>query len=367
MTTPVFDASREPKRARLRILEVAPVWFPTPPPAYGGIEWVVHWLCEGLRARGHDVLLMTIGTSKTKVPKRSSLEDAPARSVMDTLAETVHAIETSKVAEEFQPDVVHDHTLLGPLLTLPAAAHVVTAHGPTDGMLGRYYEAISQRTPLIAISHAQRRKLPSAVWLSTVHNAIDVDAFTFEPDKDDYALFLGRLTPDKGAHIAAAAARRAGQRLVIAGRVEEPQQREYFERRVEPLLGDGIEFAGEADWDSKRSLLAKAKVLLCPLLWDEPFGLVLVEALASGTPVIAFPRGAAPEIIDDGVTGALVKDAAEMARAMGTVDIDPWACREAAAARFDVPKMVEGYDRTLRRAADPMTRPALRHRADDVA
>ena len=113
MTAPVIlDASRQPRSRRLRILEVAPVWFPTPPTAYGGIEWVVHWLSEGLRARGHDVLLMTVGTSRTDVPKRSCFDDAPARSEMDTLIETAHALETSKVAEEFQPDIVHDHTLL---------------------------------------------------------------------------------------------------------------------------------------------------------------------------------------------------------------------------------------------------------------
>jgi glycosyltransferase involved in cell wall biosynthesis len=216
------------------------------------------------------------------------------------------------------------------------------------GIFREYYRAISRRTPLVAISDAQRRALPDANWLATVHNAVDVDAFEVREDKDDMFLFLGRICRDKGTHLAAEAARQAGRRLVIAGRIAEPRERRYFKRKVEPLLGDGVEYVGEADFDTKRELLRRARALLCPAQWDEPFGMVLIEALASGTPVITFDRGAAREIVDDGETGAIVGSVEEMAEAMRTLDADPKRCRSAVEERFDVTLMVERYEAVMR-------------------
>lgn len=345
------------RRPTLRILQIAPVWLPVPPPAYGGIEWIVHWLGEGLRDRGHEVEVVTVGSSRTSVPKHVTLAAAPPRAESDIPAEALHALATLDAVEAFRPDVVHDHTLLGALLDL-GVPHILTTHGPTDGFTGEYYTRISRRTPLVAISDAQRRALPDANWLGTVHNAIDVDAFPFTAEKDDYLLFLGRVCEDKGTHLAIRAARDAGRRLIIAGRVAQPHERRYFAAEIEPSLGDGIEYVGEADRDAKRRLLAGARAVLCPLLWDEPFGLVMIEALACGTPVIAFPRGAAPEIVEDGVTGALVRDASEMAEAIRGLDVDPRACRDAVATRFDVPHMVEGYEALLAAAAAHATRVA---------
>ena len=350
-------AAASPER-RLRILEVAPVWVPVPPVAYGGIEWVVHWLVDGLRQRGHDVELLTVGSSTAEGPKHVTFPQPPARMETDVIAEAIHALALEDAVERFAPDVIHDHTLMGPLIRTEVP-HVVTAHGPTTGLFGEYYEAISRRTPLVAISAAQRRALPDADWLATVHNAVDIDAFELSERRGDAFLFLGRIWRDKGTHLAIQAARDAGQRLIIAGRITEPRERRYFEEEVEPLLGDGIEYVGEADFDRKSELLRNARGLLCPLLWDEPFGLVLIEALASGTPVITFDRGAAREIVEDGVTGAIVGSVEEMVEAMRTLDADPKACRASVEARFDVPLMVERYEAALRRAIATHDAPPL--------
>jgi glycosyltransferase involved in cell wall biosynthesis len=342
----------------LRILEIAPVWVPVPPEAYGGIEWVVHWLVEGLRGRGNEVTLLTVGSSTTAPPTEVTFPEPPARIETDVPAEAIHALAIENAVERLRPDLVHDHTLLGPLVRT-GVPHIVTAHGPMRGIFGEYYRAISRRTPLVAISDAQRRALPDADWLTTVHNAVDVDAFEMRDDKDDFFLFLGRICRDKGTHLAAEAARAAGRRLVIAGRIAEPRERRYFRRKVDPLLGDGVEYVGEADFDTKRDLLGRARALLCPAQWDEPFGMVLIEALASGTPVITFNRGAAREIVDDGETGAIVGSVEEMAEVMRTLDADPKRCRAVVEERFDVPLMVERYETVMRRVVEGNPRTAL--------
>jgi glycosyltransferase involved in cell wall biosynthesis len=345
------DAERAAARPgrQLRILEVAPVWVPVPPRAYGGIEWVVHWLVEGLRERGHAVTLLTVGSSSADAPTYASFPEPPERLETDVPAEALHAIALEEAVERARPDIVHDHTLLGPMIRT-RVPHIATAHGPTSGLFGEYYRAVSQRTPLVAISEAQRSALPDANWLATIHNAVDVGAFELGDRRGDHFLFLGRIWRDKGTHLAIEAARRAGVRLVIAGRITEPRERRYFEEEIEPQLGRGIEYVGEADFATKRDLLSRARGLLCPLLWDEPFGMVLIEALASGTPVISFDRGAAREIIDDGVTGAIVGSVEEMVEAMRTLDADPRRCRASVEARFDVPRMVERYEAAVLRA-----------------
>jgi glycosyltransferase involved in cell wall biosynthesis len=178
-----------------------------------------------------------------------------------------------------------------------------------------------------------------------VYNPIDCSEWPFRAEKDDFLLWIGRMSPDKGAHRAIAAAREAGAPLVLAGPVQ-PGQEEFFEREIEPALGsDGIEYVGEADADGKRDLYQRARALLMPIRWQEPFGLVMVEALACGTPVLAFPEGSAPEIVEDGVTGFVVDDEHGMARAVDRVaEIDPADCRRACEERFGVDAAVRGYE-----------------------
>jgi glycosyltransferase involved in cell wall biosynthesis len=187
-----------------------------------------------------------------------------------------------------------------------------------------------------------------------VPNPIDCAEWPFHEEKDDFALWIGRMSPDKGPDRAIAAAREAGMRVVLAGPVQ-PGQEAYFAEQVEPALGDDVEYVGEADAERKRELYGRARALLMPIRWPEPFGLVMVEALACGTPVIAFPEGSAPEVVEDGVTGFVVEDEHAMAAALARVgEIDPRACRETCERRFGVPAVVRGYEGVYREA---MARP----------
>lgn len=329
------------------VLMVAPVWLRVPPPGYGGIEWIVHYLAEGLRGRGHEVVLVASGDSGSAVSTRSAYEVAPTdlMGTGTTIPEVHHALEAQQAFADFRPHVVHDHTFLGPLCYPGGTPVVVTAHGPTHGELGGYYQAISPRVELVAISESQRAALPGARWARVVHNAIEVSTFPSREEKDDFLLFLGRMSPEKGAHLAAEAAARCGVRLLLAGNMREPDQRDYFDQKVRPLLGPLVTYVGEAGAEAKRELLARARAVLFPICWDEPFGLVMAEALACGTPVVAFRRGSVPEIVDDGATGFVVDDVEGMVRAIGRVEgIEPARCREAAETRFDVSRMVAEYE-----------------------
>jgi hypothetical protein len=220
----------------------------------------------------------------------------------------------------------------------------VTAHGTTEGEPGRYYRAIADRVALVAISQAQRRQLPDLPWAGVVHNGIPVHQYPYRADKEDFALFLGRMHPVKGAHLAIQAARAAGVPLVLAAKCSEPAELAYFQREIRPHLGGDVTWVGEADTAVKKDLLARARCLLFPVRWQEPFGIVLVEALACGTPVVALAGGAVAEIIADGRTGLVAERPEDLPALLDRVErIDPAACRERA-WRFDVAAMVAGYE-----------------------
>jgi glycosyltransferase involved in cell wall biosynthesis len=243
-------------------------------------------------------------------------------------------------------DIVHDHTVLGPVYAerfadLPV---VTTIHGEFNAELLDLYGRLAPRVPVIAVSHAQRKPAPQVPIARVIHHGIDADEFPFGDGQGGYCLFLGRLNRDKGAHSAIIAARKAGFPLKIAGKMREPWERDYFDREVAPRLGDGIEYLGEVEHADKLDLLAGARAVLFPIRWNEPFGLVMIEALACGTPVLAFPEGAAPEVIDDGRTGFLCHDEAEMAEALDRVDtIDRHACRAAVEGYFSTARMVREH------------------------
>jgi glycosyltransferase involved in cell wall biosynthesis len=230
---------------------------------------------------------------------------------------------------------------------------VHTLHGPFTEAASRFYAEHGPKASIVAISQAQLADAPEAMGRGhVVHNPIDCAEWPFCAEKDDFLLWLGRMSPDKGPDRAIAAARAAGARLVLAGPVQ-PGQESYFAERVEPQLGqDGIEYVGEADAARKRELYRHARALLMPIRWPEPFGLVMVEALACGTPVIAFAEGSAPEIVEDGRTGFIVDDEDAMAEAVGRLgEIDPATCRESCEQRFGVPAVVRGYEQVYREAA----------------
>jgi glycosyltransferase involved in cell wall biosynthesis len=241
-------------------------------------------------------------------------------------------------------DIVHDHTLLGPLLGRCEAAGrlVVTNHGPFTPEVDALYERLPPTAKVVAISQDQARRGTRVD--AVIHHGIDVDTVPEGRGEGGYFLFLGRFHPDKGAKEAVLAARLAGVPLKLAAKMREPLEHAYFAAEVEPLLGGDVEYLGEVGADKKFELLGSARALVNPIQWPEPFGLVMIEALASGTPVLTYPQGAAPEIVDDGITGFFASSVPELASAMGRAwEIDRAACRSAASQRFSAQRMVDDH------------------------
>ncbi|HXQ59476.1 MAG TPA: glycosyltransferase family 4 protein, partial [Acidimicrobiales bacterium] len=244
---------------------------------------------------------------------------------------------------------VHDHTVMGPFYSerFPGLPVVTTIHGPFNDELTDLYSALGPRVPIIAISHAQQRAAPEVPIARVIHHGLDASVFPFGSgagDADgDYLVFLGRMAADKGAHRAIEIARAAGCRLLMAAKMREPWERAYFDRQVAPLLGPDAVYLGEVPYERKVELLANARALLFPIRWNEPFGMVMLEAMACGTPVLAFREGAAPEVVDDGTTGFLCDDEADMIAALG---------RLGELRREDCRASVEGYFSTERMVAE---------------
>jgi len=313
---------------------------------------VVHALTEELVRRGVEVTLCASGDSSTSAelfaPYPVSLRKA-GQTADAFQYSLVHFSKSFALARDY--DIVHVHN--GPPGEIAMAlSHMVdvpmltTMHNllvPETEFIWRHYEGWYN-----AISQQQTKVLPDldrARFGGVVYNGIEVETFPFEEKKDDFALFIGRFIMDKAPHLAIEAAKRAGVRIVLAGKVSMPDEKAYFEAMIAPQIdGKQVEFVGEADASLKRELYRKARCLLNPLQWPEPFGLVMIEAMACGTPPIAINRGAAPEIVCDGETGFLVEDVAEMAARIADVDtISPRDCRAAVEARFSPASLADGY------------------------
>lgn len=347
-----LGSDRRPREDRLRIGVIAPPWFEVPPRGYGGIERVCYWLVEGLVERGHEVTLVAAGRNHTTARFLATLDEPPSDRLAEPLPELVHGARTAQLLDPSGIDVIHDHSLAGPLLSfgriLPT---LVTAHGPVDGELADYYRALPPHVSIVAISTAQRRIAPDLRWIGTVHNAIPVADYPVGTKREDYVLFLGRMSPEKGAHLAIDAARAAGWRIVLAGKCKEPREQAYFAEEVRPRLGRDADFVGEADTPMKKELLTRARCLVFPIQWQEPFGIVMVEALACGTPVVALRGGSVDEVVEHDVTGYVCDRPDELPEAIKRADlIDPTACRRRAEALFDLSTMVTGYEELYRKA-----------------
>jgi glycosyltransferase involved in cell wall biosynthesis len=336
----------------VRIAVIAPVWIPVPPPGYGGIEQVVSLLVEELVARGHDVTLFASGDSRTKATLRSVYDVAPTDRLWEIGPEASHvgfafrqATMTYRDGEGF--DLVHDHTQhLGVAFAATLDTPVFhTEHFVLDEEREAFYRRFEDDVYLTAISRHQTEVCPALPWRGVVYNAVDVDGFPYRERKDDYLLCLGRITERKGQDAAIEVARRAGIPLVIAGRVH-PAEAAFFETKILPHVdGETVTFAGEVPHDRKLELLAGARALLSPIREPEPFGLVMAEAMACGTPVVATPLGAVPEVITDGVTGFCASGEEAMAAAVvRTGEISPGRCRDEAVRRFHPGAMVDGYE-----------------------
>ncbi len=353
------------QRDSLRIALLSPVWFPVPPPLYGGIENVVALLAEGLTDAGHDVTVFASGDSRVDADVSWIYPRAPSERIGEPLPELRHVLACYERAYEF--DVIGDHTgpsaaALAPLAGVPV---LHTVHGPLDGELGEAYEQIARMTPelrLVSLSRSQRRPRPRLPWVANCPNAIDPSRYRWSSTHEGYLAFLGRMGPEKGARHAIDVARETGLPLKIAAKCREPAERAYFAEQVEPYLGGAIEYLGELGHEEKVELLRNARATLFPIDWEEPFGLVMIESLACGTPVVATRRGSVPEVLEHGRTGIVVEEHADLAAVVAEVDrIDPAECRRAVEERFSRRPLVAGYLRAFRVAFEsPSDVPARR-------
>lgn len=329
----------------MRVGLIAPPWAPVPPPEYGGTELVVAELATGLEAAGADVVLFATGDSTCPVPlcwhhpRALGTEYRPG-------PELVHVAAAYRSLSDV--DVIHDHTILGPhwarkrRLDLPI---VTTVHGAFLPRRTAHYERIHREgIHIVGISHAQAATAPGTVVDSVIHHGVSPERYPLGTGDGGYVAFLGRVCEEKGPHLAIEAARRAGVPIRLAAKVSEPEEHRFFTEVVEPLLGPDAQFLGEVGHAAKVDLLQGATALVNPIRWDEPFGLVMIESMLCGTPVVTFPEGAAPELVDNGVTGFLCTDEAALGPAIAAAStLDRAACRAHAAERFSTERMVREH------------------------
>jgi glycosyltransferase involved in cell wall biosynthesis len=338
----------------LRIAMLAPPWISIPAAGYGGIETVIDQLCTQLVADGHHITLFAAPGSTSSATVCSVLAAAHPHCIGQTLYEADHVAsamdEIDLAAASGIPfDLVHDHSGFAALAIADRldTPMVHTLHGQFTDDTAAFYRRHGHKATLVAISHAQARTAPPGVSVAAVvSNPITVRDWPLVHVKRPYLLWLGRMHRTKGPHRAIVAARLAGCPLVLAGPVQ-PGQERYFAEEIKPHLdGAGVRYVGEVGGSVKERLLAEASALLMPIRWEEPFGMVMVEALACGTPVIAFREGAARDIVLDGTNGFLVDDEHDMARAVGAVgSLDPAACRSSVRERYDVRVVAADYAR----------------------
>jgi glycosyltransferase involved in cell wall biosynthesis len=337
----------------LRIAMIAPPWIPLPPNGYGGIELVVELLARELLRRGHDVTVFSCAGSDPALnvvalaggdwfedlggPDQRVREATYLRRVYDNI-------------RNGRFDLVHDHTeypgiALAHSLRLPLPV-IATMHGWIGPKQWQFLREVHGQIGLAAISETQKATAPGILWDAVVHNAIDTESLRFSAQKADYLLQIARINPDKGQHIAIEVAKAVDLPLVLAGKVDtDRRSQDYFVKKIEPHFGDQVTWLPDVAGEEKKGLLARARAMLFPIAWEEPFGLAMVEAMGSGTPVVAFPRGAAREIVEPGLTGFLGQTSSELAALVRRTDeIDPARCRARVAERFNPGRMTDGYE-----------------------
>ena len=339
----------------LRIALIAPPWFAVPPTGYGGVEWVVSNLAEGLVARGHHVTLFASGGSQTGARLISTYARPPSEQIGDWMVEAPAALDAYERWTEF--DIIHDHSLLGLLLAsiVPAPA-VHTVHGAMGAEVRPIYERLAGRLHTIAVSNHQRTTFPKGLEATVIHNTVDANLYPMGEGLGDYLLFVGRMCPEKGVLDAIHIARQTGKRLMILAKLNEAQEKASFEAAVRPALeGLPCDFLEQPSHAVKARAYADAYATLFPIAWPEPFGLVMIESMAAGTPVIAYRCGAAPEVVVDGKNGFLCDNVEEAAAAVERVPlIDRATCRQHVLDHFGVEDSVIAHEALYRKL---VTRP----------
>lgn len=336
----------------MRIAQIAPIVERVPPKKYGGTERMVHALTEELVRRGHEVTLFASGDSETS----AKLESVYPRGIREAKIKDLYGVNpwtllnlglAYEMQDEF--DIIHDH--LAPI-SLPTAniattPVVMTMHGAFNAQNKKLFQTM-HGPHIITISESQMYGLPSLNHAGNVYNGLPMEHYPFGEEMGDYLLFVGRISMEKGTHIAIDVAQQLDMPLIIAAKVDDHDVL-YFKEYVEPRLSDRIQWIGEVNEEDRNKLMINARCLLHPITWREPFGLVLIESLACGCPVVAFDKGSIPEIIDTGVTGYVVQDLDTMIEAVENIGtIDRKICRERALANFSATKMADGYEKIYR-------------------
>jgi glycosyltransferase involved in cell wall biosynthesis len=335
----------------MKIAQVAPLWESVPPSSYGGVELVVSHLTEELIERGHDVTLFASGDSQTQAQLESVYSQAlrlDSTIVEPQAYETLHMVNVLEKAHEF--DLIHFHNSFFALpfgeLMREKSSIIHTLHGGFTPENLQVFHKYSHHY-FISLSNAQREVIPKLNYISTVYNGINLAKLPFQdqPSSPPYLAFLGRISPEKGPHHAIAIAKETGWQLKIAGKVDTVDQ-EFFDREIAPQIDhDQIQFLGEVTQTEKLELLANASATLFPITWEEPFGLVMIESMATGTPVLAMNRGSVPEVISDGETGFICSSWQEMVEKLPeAVQLNRQKCRERVRDHFSITQMVSGYE-----------------------
>jgi glycosyltransferase involved in cell wall biosynthesis len=331
----------------MRIAQVAPLYESVPPKLYGGTERIVSYLTEELVQQGHDVTLFASGDSMTQAelvpvcPQALRLNDK----CIDPLAHHIVMID-SVLARRREFDIIHFHIdyLHFPMTRETGATTLTTLHGRLDMQDLKPLYRVFRDMPVSSISNAQRRPLPWINWQGTVYHGLPKNHYEFSPDSRGYLVFMGRTSPEKGIDEAIAIAKEVGLPLKIAAKVDRADL-DYFKSTIKPLLKEpGVEFLGEVGFPQKNELLGGAVAMLFPIAWPEPFGIVMIESMACGTPIIAYRCGSVPEVIDDGVNGFIVSDRKSAVEAVRNIEtIDRAVCRQRFEERFTAPDMCSNY------------------------
>jgi glycosyltransferase involved in cell wall biosynthesis len=354
----------------MRIGLIAAPWIQVPPPKYGGSEAVIDNLARGLRDAGHDVELFTVGDSRCDVPRSWIFPEAVAP-IQDSMLESIHVEAAYRKFADV--DVIHDHTIIGPLFGSHAAAPgvpvVTTMHGPFHANGKALYSRLPERVSLISISHHQRSTATDIPVEAVIPHGIDTEKYYPGPGGGGYLVFVGRMNPDKGVARAIETAHRAGMPLLMMCKIREDGEHAYYNDVIKPMMhGKDVELLVEPPEPERIDLVGKAEGMIFPIQWPEPFGLVMAEALACGTPVVASPRGAATEIVEPGITGFLHEDVDDLVTAVGRLgEISRVDCRRAAEKRFSMDRMVSDHVRLYRKLIDRASVPTLTGRREKRA